>query len=442
MSGPPIVGDAELRRPRRTACTGKVLSGSPRLRRWPPASAACSSQSSSPKQTTTPPSARPTATSPAPPGLPPFYSVSDPIPAGQPGALVKSEKVDAPQLHGTMWRVMYHSRSVQNADIVVTGLVAVPSSAPPPGGYQVITWAHGTTGIADACAPSLNPTSYANFANALLDRGYLVTATDYEGLGTPGRHPYIVGDSEARGVLDIVRAARHLPEAHAGDAYLVWGHSQGGHAAMFALHDAAQWAPELHLVGVVAGAPPSQFLLLNAALQQSPFRYYLLMVAAGFNAAYGDTKAPLDAVLTPAGQHALSAVDQGCSAVVARATFGAPIASLVKADPATVPTWNALLVANDPGKFTQPSPVPLLIIQGGKDEQIPVVSSLLLFHELCKIGQTEQRWIYPGLSHAGVIQPSLNDMLTWIAHRFAGQPAPDSMTPTGMAGIQTMRCPA
>jgi alpha-beta hydrolase superfamily lysophospholipase len=378
---------------------------------------------------------------PPPPGLPGFYSIPDPLPAGKPGDVIATELENVPGLHGTLYRVMYHSKSVQGDDIPVTGLIAVPSGAPPTSGYPVISWAHGTTGIADVCAPSLDPTGYASFANALLDQGYEVTATDYEGLGTPGRHPYIVGDSEARGVLDIVRAARNIPTMHASDHYLVWGHSQGGHAAMFSLHIADQWAPELHLMGVVAGAPPSQLLLFNTALQNSPFRYYLLMAAAGFNAAYGDQQAPLDAVLTPLGIQKLALVDQGCTGTIAAGVQGINFSDLEKADPASVPAWHDLLVANDPGHFTQAAPEPLLIIQGGADEQIPVISTQILFGQMCTLGQGTQRWIYPGQSHAGVIAPSFTDMLNWIADRFAAKAAP-SITPTGMPGIDISSCAA
>jgi dienelactone hydrolase len=376
---------------------------------------------------------------PPPLGLPAFYGIPDPLPSGKPGDVIALEQEGIAGVHGTLYRVMYHSRSVLGKDIAVTGLVAVPATPPPTGGYPVISWAHGTTGIADVCAPSLDPTSYAGFANTLLDQGYLVTATDYEGLGTPGRHPYIVGDSEARGVLDIVRAARQLPQLHASDRYLVWGHSQGGHAAMFSLHIADQWAPEIHLVGVVAGAPPSQLLFFNAALQNSPFRYYLLMAAAGFNAAYGDQQAPLDAVLSPLGLQKLALVDQGCTGTIAAGVQGINFSDLEKADPASVPSWHDLLVANDPGRFTQAVSQPLLIIQGGADEQIPVVSTQLLFGQQCALGQGTQRWIYPGQSHAGVIGPSFNDMLAWIADRFAGKAAP-SVTPTGLPGIDTTAC--
>ena len=373
---------------------------------------------------------------------PPFYDVPAPLPAGRPGDLIKTEAVSVSGLHGTMQRIMYHSQSIAGADTAVTGLIAVPSTPPPAGGFPVVTWAHGTTGIADMCAPSFGGADFVDFANRLLDAGYVVTATDYEGLGTPGRHPYIVGESEARGTLDIVRAARNLPDTHASDRYVVWGHSQGGHAAMFSLHIADAWAPELHLMGVVAGAPPSQLYLVYQALKDSPFRAYILMAAAGFNAAYGDTLAPLDKVLTPTGLQALDTVDDGCADYVAQQTAGIPTEDMLKADPSTVPEWDALLNANDPGKFSAPRPVPLLMIQGGNDEQIPVVSTQILFDQQCAIGQTEQRWIYPGQSHAGVIGPSFADMLTWIGNRFAAFPAPDPYQPVGQPDVETQQCPA
>jgi alpha-beta hydrolase superfamily lysophospholipase len=374
--------------------------------------------------------------------LPAFYDVPAPLPSGQPGDVIKTEPQAVAGLHGTIRRVMYHSQSITGADIAVTGLIAVPNGAAPAGGFPVVTWAHGTTGIADECAPSLDPGDFNGIANALLDAGYVVVGTDYEGLGTPGRHPYIVGESEARGTIDIVRAARNLPDVSASDRYVVWGHSQGGHAAMFALHIADAWAPELHLVGVVAGAPPSQLSLVYQALKTSPFRYYLLMAAAGFNAAYGDQGAPLDEVLTPKGVQAVSLVDDGCTGELAAATAGFTTEDLLKADPQTVPAWAKLLADNDPGKFPAPAAQPLLVIQGGNDEQIPVAASALMFDQLCAIGQVQQRWIYPGRSHSGVIGVSLTDMLTWIGNRFANVTNPDPLVPTGQSDVQAQTCPA
>ena len=249
------------------------------------AAAGCSSSDSDDASPSNP--GAPTTTTsivPAPEGLPEFYTVSMPLPA-EPGMLIKSEKVGAAETHGTVYRVMYTSTTVRDEIVAVTGLIAVPNTPKPADGFPVVTWAHGTNGMADECAPSLEPEGVAALANNLLDKGWLVTATDYEGEGTPGLHPYIAGENAARNTIDIVRAAHQLPDTPAGDDYVVWGHSQGGHTAMFALKVAPTYATELHAKGVVAGAPPSQFALIYNYLKESPYRYYLLMAAGGLNAA-------------------------------------------------------------------------------------------------------------------------------------------------------------
>ena len=209
---------------------------------------------------------------------------------------------------------------------------------------------------------------------------------------------------------------------------------------MFALTIGPSYAKDLKLQGVVAGAPPSQFALIYTYLKTSPFRYYLLMAAGGLNAEYGNA-APLDAVLTPKGMKLIPLLDKGCSGYVNDHLLNIDISKVVKADPFTVPTWKKVLEDNDPESIPAPSPVPLLIIQGGSDEQIPVVSTQLLAAHLCKIGQDLERWIYPGQSHAGVIVPSANDMTHWIADRFADASNPDSYKPVGLADVQTTTCP-
>ena len=372
--------------------------------------------------------------------MPAFYSVPDRLPATTPGALVKSQKVPSGAIHGTVYRVMYVSEDVHGAPVLVTGLIMVPTTPPPATGYPVVSWGHGTNGMADQCAPSLAPSSAVPEQNALLAQGWEVTASDYQGEGTPGLLPYVVGVSAARNTIDIVRAAQHLTAAKASTNYVVWGHSEGGQTAMFALAIGGSYAPELTLKGVVAGAPPSQFQFIYGFLRTSPFRYYLLMVGAGWNSAYGNAVAPLSEVATPKAISLLPILEQGCSAYIAAQTKKYPISQIIKADPYTIPAWRQLEIANDPGQLTTASPAPLLIIQGGADEQIPVVTTQLLEQHDCSIGQEVQRWVYPGLSHAGVIPVSLPDMVHWISDRFAGVAAPDPYQPTGATGVDISDC--
>ena len=377
---------------------------------------------------------------PPPAGIPAFYSVPQPLPSTA-GTLLKSQRVPVEGLHGTVYRVMYVSRSMRNRPVAVTGIVDVPNGPVPAGGYPVVTWGHGTNGMADQCSPSLQPLAAVPVPNALLDRGWVITASDYEGEGTPGLMPYIAGESAARNTIDIVLAARQLGPAHASKQYVVWGHSEGGQTAMFALKIGRSYAPSLRLAGVVAGAPPSQFNLIYAYLKSTRYRYYLLMAAGGLNAAYGDKIAPLDQILTPQGLSLLPSLNQGCSDYLSQRFGTLDVSQYLKADPFTVPAWRKVLIANDPESFTAASPIPLLIIQGGSDEQIPVVSTQLLATHLCGIGQDLERWIYPGQSHSGVIAPSSGDMTRWIADRFQGAPNPDSYAPVGQSDVQITACP-
>jgi hypothetical protein len=121
------------------------------------------------------------------------------------------------ELAGAMsWRVMYLSESIQGEPIAVTGKVWVPVGDPPDEGYQVVALARATNAIADECAPSKDevpaPPWAAGVVTGSVEAGYVVAMTDYEGLGTPGRNPYLVGESEGRGVLDAAKAAAQLPD--------------------------------------------------------------------------------------------------------------------------------------------------------------------------------------------------------------------------------------
>ena len=338
-----------------------------------------------------------------------LYALAEDFEPGEPGDVIAIQPISDTGLPGTVWRVLYHSESLAGDDIAVSGLLAIPEGEAPAEGRPVLSWAHGTTGLADECAPSKEPDGAGiDLAEPFLERGMVVVATDYEGLGTPGLHPYIAGESEGRGTLDIVRAARNLEDrTAAGDQVLLWGHSQGGHAVLFANEIAPTWAPELDIVGTVAGAPPSQLPLISAALQNSPFKHYIAMTAAGWNEAYPD--ADLDLVMTQEGQDLLSVMEEGCSNEIAEAYQDLTYEELVVADPATVEPWATLLVENDPGYVVGASPI--LIIHGEEDEQIPVVSSQLLLDRMCGIGQVVERRTFPGQRHAEVIAPSFDGMV-------------------------------
>lgn len=374
--------------------------------------------------------------------LPTFYEVPAHVPR-TPGTLMKDQRVSVSGVAGTVYRVMYVSTTLRTQPVPVTGLVIVPRGKAPAGGFPVVAWGHGTNGMATQCAPSLHVTSTSvgvPEVNALLAQGWVVTASDYQGEGTPGPLPYLVGDIAARNTIDLVRAADHMAAVHASRRYVVWGHSEGGQTAMFSLHIAASYAPTLDLVGVVAGAPPSQFALIYTFLKTSPYRFYLLMAAVGFEKAYGSKKAPIDEVLTKTGRSLVRDLTRGCFTYVAKKIDKYPLTKFVKKNPFDIPAWKVLLEANDPQYFPSAASAPLLIIQGGADTQIPVISTQILAQHLCSVHQDLERWIYPGLTHTGVITVSIGDMVRWIADRFAGGASPDPYHPVGMPGIQTTSC--
>jgi fermentation-respiration switch protein FrsA (DUF1100 family) len=130
-----------------------------------------------------------------------------------------------------VWRILYTTTLDDNAPAIASGLVIVSKDLPP-GPRPVIAWAHGTTGVATRCAPSLLPSRGNEDVIPGLHRviadGWILVASDYAGLGTQGPHPYLIGQGEARSVLDSVRAARQLPQLSLRRETVVWGHSQGG----------------------------------------------------------------------------------------------------------------------------------------------------------------------------------------------------------------------
>ena len=365
---------------------------------------------------------------PAPTGD--VYAVPDPLPPAPPGTPIWAERVAAPE-GAVAWRVLYHSRSIHDEDIAVSGLVVAPDRQPPPGGFPVIAYAHGTTGLADSCAPSRRAEALAEDADQpgdlplppFWDAGYVVAATDYEGLGTPGPHPYLVGGSEGRGVLDSIRAARALPDAHAGEDAVVVGISQGGHAALFTGELADAYAPDAGLRGVVALAPGAQ--LAQAALlltgDQSVVGFGVA-IGAGFAAAHPELS--LDEVLTPEAVAALDVIETGCIDDILD-TYAGPAEETLRLHRLMQPPWPALLDENTPGRVA--TSVPIFVGQGEADALVIPELTDALVARLCAIGDDVMYRRYPGESHSGVVEASQDDVLAWIGELVAGRP-------TGTAG--------
>ena len=351
-----------------------------------------------------------------------FYAPPEPLPRGDPGEVIWIEPIEAP-VGMLAWKVLYHSQSIDGSDVAVSGFVVAPDDDPPEDGWPVIAVGHGTTGLADACAPSRDPNLLENVLSRIPDLfgfPYVVTATDYEDLGTPGHHPWMVGESEARSILASVKAARAIEAAHAGNRFVVWGQSQGGHAALFAGRLARDWTPELELVGIAAVAPPSQFGVMSDTLSGSYFRGYLPMLIESYAETYLEAEA--EAALTTAALERIAVLDESCADEIMN-TYASLDAIVVDPSLWNNEPWRSLVELNEPGRGEVE--VPVLIIHGGDDEQVPVETSAALFKDLCAHGTSVQRIVYPGQSHSGAIFASARDLSQWIRDRFAGVPSID-----------------
>jgi alpha-beta hydrolase superfamily lysophospholipase len=370
------------------------------------------------------------AVPPSPPGD--LYTVLDPLSPGQPGELIRQERVAAPA-GAIAWRVLYHSRTIAGDDIAVSGLIVAPDGAPPPGGFPVLAYAHGTTGLADACALSKRAQPYPGESEAatslplpeLWTRGYVVAATDYEGLGTPGRHPYLVGESEGRGVLDIVRAARSIDDAHAGAPTIAIGVSQGGHAALFTGEIAPAYAPDVDLVAVVALAPAAE--LAQAAFLLTGDESvvgFAVAIGAGFAAAHAE--ADLGQILTPAALAAIDIVDTGCIDDVL-AAYAGPARDTLRFEALGAPPWTTLLERNSPGRVR--TDVPLFVGQGDADALVVPELTDALVVRLCALGDDVTYRRYTGASHDSVVEAAQDDVFGWIDDRLAGLPSGEGDCP-------------
>ena len=326
------------------------------------------------------------------------------------------------------FRIVYRSTGLNGEPIAVSGTVIYPATPAPKEGRDVIAWAHYTTGVAGRCAPGLLPTLSGTIPGLedMLARGYAVVATDYEGLGLPGVHAYLVGISEAQSVLDSVRAARNLSGAQATNRFVVWGHSQGGHASLFSGELAASYAPELKLLGVAAAAPATNLVdLFKAQKGTIAGESLTAMAMLSWSRTYN---LPLSDILEDGVQKSVEKVAESClqsiSQMLQLLKLAKPLKkSFLKVDPATLPAWRDLMVKNSPG--AAPLKVPVFLAQGTSDTTVNPALTVRYAKELCKAGTPVQLKMLKGVSHSFAAEKSAYAAVQWITDRFKGRGAPN-----------------
>lgn len=364
-----------------------------------------------------------------------FYTPPNPLGPGAPGDVIRAERFTANAvavvpLPAKAWRIMYRSTSATGDPVAVTGTVLVPLTAwRGPGKRPLLGIAPGTQGMADRCAVSRQlaaGTEYESYGigNALL-RDWAVAITDYPGLGTPGDHTYVVGPANGHATLDVMRAARNLPDAgiDKDGPLAIFGYSEGGGGAGWALQLQPSYAPDLPLVAGAAGAAPTDYQKLLDFHDGGPFAFLLLYSAIGFNAAYPELQ--FEQYLTAAGARSADTMRNTCvqDAIILGLASPKDMAHYVDPNPLASPKWQRRLRQSDLGFIRPASPV----LVGGPtyDEAIPFEQSELLYQRWCERGANAHLVAFPVGEHlTGGLLGFYPPGFQFIADRLAGKPLP------------------
>ena len=347
---------------------------------------------------------------------------------GEPGRLLKSEPFERgiPD-DADAWRILYTTTDHTGAPVLATGIV-VRSAGTSDDPQPVIAWAHGTTGYAENCAPTLVEPALAAGALPALDEvvaaGWTLVATDYAGLGTPGPQPYLIGEGEARSVLDSVRAARELETIALTPETVVWGHSQGGHAALWTGIVQPGYAPDVPLAGVAAMAPASDPVGLTGSLSDvrggSVFGSF---VVAAYTETYPDVR-QRDYVI-PAAQQLVREMSTRC--LSEPGVFVSILSALSIEDDRPLfsrdPTTGAFGARLDENTPRGAIDAPVLVAQGGADSLITPSLQDGYVEARCAAGYEVDYRTYAGLDHLGVVAPEsplIGELLEWTTARLAG----------------------
>ena len=364
-----------------------------------------------------------------------FYTASaKQIKAGKPGSVIWSREVKKtangrvalPSASKTIL-VLYRSLDPKGNPIAVSGTIDLPKGKEPKGGFKVISWAHGTVGAADVCAPSRNVAGgpaddYITFTNGRgdgwLKAGYAVVRTDYPGLGTPGPHPYLIGASEGRSVVEIMLAAHQLYPKLSKD-YLIGGHSQGGQASVFAASLAPKLAPKLNLKGVFSYAPASHLYEQGNAVSSlgDDFKGLTALAVMILYSAARESGVDPSTLVTAEIAALLPKIEEVCSAQLQGDDIFGNIAPKDVLKPgATTASIDAALKAMNPNVKIK---APVLIAQGLGDTTVFPSFTEALVNELRTSGNKVTYETFRALTHSGVVtDPAAGAaVLAWIKAR-------------------------
>jgi acetyl esterase/lipase len=365
-----------------------------------------------------------------PAGPPPrFYDYVGPRLSGTHGAMIRYEPLAGPPKGSRAYRVLYQSTGMDGRPIPVSAMVVIPDKPAPPGGRPVIAWAHPTTGVQPQCGPSLSTLRFLMIAGLedMLNAGFVVTATDYPGLGTGVVHPFLDGTSEGHAVLDSVRAVAAIPGASTNSQFALWGHSQGGQAVLFAAKLARSYTPELLLTGAAAAAPATNLAqLFRDDLGTTGGNNLAAMTLWSWSKVYG---ASYEKVVAPTAIPAVATVAGNCidtifeTSAKKQADVTLSQAYFTVPDITVVEPWRSIIERNTPGPIPQ---TPLFLSQGTADTTVRPTVTYNFAKRQCAAGGSVTLDVIPGVSHDWIAMKSAGTAVTWIRERMKGVPAPNN----------------
>jgi pimeloyl-ACP methyl ester carboxylesterase len=372
-----------------------------------------------------------------------FYAPPSPLPGGEPGDVIwyresvftldATTKATATDV--SAYQVLYRSTSALGNANAVSGTVLVPR-APYDGPRPVVGYAVGTVGMGDACAPSKGFVAGSSGETAIIQsalaRGWAVALTDYEGLGTPGLHTYVVNLSLGHAVLDSIRAAMRIDETGLGanSPVLIWGYSEGGAAAAAAAEEAKTYAPELDTKGVASGAAPAD-LVAVAKYQDGQIGFGSVFIAGlGFDAGYPELR--LRDNLNDLGKSEATWAETACIADIVVRFASRRMSDYTLTDPLTNDAFVARLEENHLGKTTPAMPV--YLYHGEVDQVIPLAVGEALRDAYCKGGAKVSWTSYPGAEHVLGQMQGFAAAGDWLADRLKDGEAPSVCPPSTSDG--------
>lgn len=347
--------------------------------------------------------------------LSPFYRTADPLPKGS-GVLLREEAMPAqPEIDAAKEgrRILYTSTDArwQSGQVPVSGTFWLPAGKAPAGGWPIFAWAHGTLGIADACAPSwtgFRPRD-ATYINRWLKAGFAVVVTDYQGLGGPGPHPYLNWQAEGRSVLDSVRAAIAARPQQISNRVVISGQSQGSGAAVGAARLSPEYAPELEVLGTVATGLISTFP--DGPVAQ-PVRNSSNMFFSFATGGLRDDGPQIDEIVSDKGRQLLEVARVGCTGDVVRLARELRVADLGEAFSIPMERLAELRIAVTDMPMGNIG-VPLLVGTGLADATITPLRQYAAVSALCAAGNNVTWNRYEGYGHDGALHGSFEDSLAF-----------------------------